>query len=110
MLFHPFHFLLSNGTIAKEKRYLEQTQVLKAITLHQLNSEKNIKKEPLENLHPLELIKLASIELGEVSNEFNSEKPINHIRILEEVGDVAAFLIGIIKWVQDDYNEELLSN
>ncbi len=109
MLIHHFHFLLSNNNYI-EKRYLDQTHILKEATLHQLNIDKNKVKPPLEDQHPLELIKLASIELGEVLKEFNSEKEINHVRALEEIGDVAAYLVGIIKWLQDDYNENLPIN
>ena len=68
--------------------------------LTQLNSKKNIKKEPLENIHPLQLIKLLKLEVQELENEFKTEQEINIERVLEELGDIAALGAGVIAAVR----------
>lgn len=78
------------------KRYYFETIALTMCSLTQLNSKKNVKKEPFENFHPLQLIKLLKLEVKEVEKEFKTEKQVNIQRVLEELGDVAAICAGII--------------
>lgn len=84
----------------KYKRNYLEAVVLMMCALVQLNSDKNIKKEPLEKYHPLELIKLLREEVNELENEFKTEQKINLQRVLEEIGDIAAYASGIIAAVR----------
>ena len=88
------------------KRYLKESMVLGKLTFNQLNSEKNKIKPPLENLHPLELIKYCHMELEELKAEFETEQEIDFKRVSEEIGDVGAYLSGIIAWARKDLKNE----
>jgi hypothetical protein len=81
------------------RNYLEAVVIIMC-SLIQLNSDKNTQKEPLENYHPLELIKLLREEVNELENEFKTEQKINIQRVLEELGDVGAYLSGIVAAVR----------
>ncbi len=82
------------------KRNYFETIALTMCALTQLNSKKNIKKEPLENIHLLQLIKLLKSEVDELENEFKTEQEINIQRVLEELGDIAALGAGVIAAVR----------
>lgn len=81
------------------KRYKNECEFLYKITLNQLNLPKNKIKPNFETYELNEIIKLLRQELVELEAELFQEK-ISETRIAEEVGDVAACLVGLIAKTQ----------
>ncbi len=94
----------------EDDRYLIESSLLSTIAAKQLNTPKNKIKPPLENEHPIKLIERTCGELTELLKEFNTEKEIDFIRVLEELGDTTAYLVGILKWVIDDHLSNKVEN
>ena len=81
------------------KRYKNECEFLHKITLNQLNLQKNRIKPNFEDYELKEIIKLLRQELVELEAELYQEQT-NETRIAEEVGDVAACLVGLIAKTQ----------
>lgn len=85
--------------VKKLNRYKNECEFLYNITLNQLNLPKNKIKPNFETYELNEIIKLLRQELVELEAELFQEKT-NETRIAEEVGDVAACLVGLIAKTQ----------
>ena len=99
------------------ERYKEECKLLADLAFQQLNLIKNRDKGDLEESSFITLVKNLKDEAEELENEFldffldkdgdidfteekSSHLDIDFDRVLEEVGDVAAFLVGIVSKVQ----------
>ena len=76
-------------------RYAEFCNVLGFLAFEQLNLKKNRTKGPLENIDIYSLLELCRGEIDEIEAEFLSPM-IDPQRIIEEVGDAAAYLVGVL--------------
>ena len=90
--------------LKKKYRYLDECHALGILAASQLNSEKNKVKEPLENESALGNLLKCKDELYEVMNEL-TQKEMNPQRVLEEVGDAAAYLVGVIACMKNELNK-----
>ncbi len=89
-----------------DKRYAVESQKLAILANKQLNLEKNAKKGDFENLTLKAIKELYLQEYFELHYElFQSDqfsfvieqrKKINYQRVREEIGDVAACLVGLL--------------
>jgi hypothetical protein len=95
-----------NNISGYNNRNYFDSKILYIVTNQQLNLAKNKVKPDLETLHPREQIEFCLAELMELHREFETEGEINFERVLEEIGDVGAYLSGIIAWVRKDLKDE----
>lgn len=82
-------------------RYDEYTSFLRFIILQQTNAHKNRHKGKFENYSYDQLICLILEEVYELKEELENPKSLNKIRILEEIGDIGAFLVGFIAKIME---------
>lgn len=79
-------------------RYWWESYFLRCLALEQLNSEKNKVKGNFEDLGIVQIKEKIIEEFTELNNElsFPDSSNINFERALEELGDVAACLTGLL--------------
>ena len=90
--------------LKKKYRYLDECYTIGILAAAQLNSEKNKIKEPLENVSAIRNVLRCKEELNEVLEELNHDE-VDLQRVLEEVGDAAAYLVGVIACVKKELNK-----
>ena len=91
---------------SKEIRYDIETNYLRFIVINQLNLPKNKQKGKFEVTNFEQLFCLLLEEVYELQKELVNKKELDSIRILEEIGDIGAFLVGILaKLLMDTRNE-----
>lgn len=87
--------ILTNTKLYKYHRYSLESELLRLLSITQLNISKNASKPPFESLHINEIVNKVKEELNEFLSEiYNPAPEINFKRAFEELGDVAACLVG----------------
>ena len=101
-----------------DKRYAEESQELAILANKQLNLEKNVKKGDFEDITFNQICDLLAGEQQELENELfeqldppvfglvQNRKDINYQRAREEIGDVAACLVGLLAKLNKMEKEE----
>lgn len=90
----------------KNPRYDDQTSLLRFIILQQLNLPKNMPKGKFEKYSWDQLFILLLEEVYELKEEL--DKPFhNHERILSEIGDIGAFLVGFVAKALESLKSEI---
>lgn len=92
--------------IHRKMRYDEETSLLRFIILQQLNLLKNSKKGNLESYTLDQLFVLLLQEVYELKEELDKGDNINYERVLSEIGDIGAFLVGFVTKVMDNIKYE----
>lgn len=92
----------------KNLRYSTETLLLKYCIMNQLNLPKNNIKGPLEKYNLSQLFNLLLEEIYELKSEIREDFNIEPIRVLEEIGDIGAFLVGILSKILWMKNNESL--
>jgi NTP pyrophosphatase (non-canonical NTP hydrolase) len=100
---------LNNMTWTRDKRYTKECEILASLALQQLNLEKNVKKGDFEDMHLYHehtwcITELLEEEINELMDELTQsgftntvlKSKINYQRAREELGDVAACLVGLL--------------
>lgn len=100
----------------KGTRYEKDCIRLFYLAKRQLNLEKNAKKGDFETLSPMQIVSLLKKEIIEVEGELlyfasdsieeHEAKDINYQRAREEIGDVAAYLVGLLAKLNKMEKEE----
>ncbi len=86
-------------------RYEKECKEIGELALKQLNLEKNKIKERFEDLSYSKIFSLLREEVSELRDElaeYQINKVSNKKRILEELGDCVAVLVGMYAAVQDE--------
>lgn len=92
--------------VHKKMRYDDETSFLRFIILQQLNLPKNKAKGKIEKYKWDQLFVLLLQEFYELKNELENPESINYERVLCEIGDIGAFLVGFVaKVVEESKNE-----
>lgn len=82
--------------VHQKMRYDDETSFLRFIILQQLNLRKNQKKGRFEKNSWDQLFVLLLEEIYELKVELDNPDEINYERVLSEIGDIGAFLIGFV--------------
>lgn len=86
--------LNANGTYALKKRYSKEILKIACLGSYALNKEKNINKGDFETISLEKIYYLLSQELLELQAEV-FKNPQNYERMLEEMADVIACIVGM---------------
>jgi hypothetical protein len=98
-----------------KNRYTKECQILSELTHKQLNLEKNAKKGPFEELSIKDIMEMLYDEKKELVDELfyypekwkmTEKKKIDFQRAREEIGDVAACLVGLLAKLDNMEKEE----
>lgn len=81
-------------------RYETETKMLSYLARRQLNLDKNRVKESFESMSFDSILQGLKEEILELTEELESSD-LNVHRFLEELGDCAAYLVGLIAWVNE---------
>lgn len=85
------------------ERYHFEAIELERLAVHQLNSDKNRVKPPIEEMSYSEILDKIDEELNELKAEFLAYLiELDKKRVLEEVGDIAGMLCGLIKKIKEE--------
>lgn len=81
-------------------RYVRGSMVLALLSNYALNKEKNICKPDFEDLFIEDIFKLFTSEVEELQREVNSDVK-NYERMLDEMADCAALIVGMYVNIAD---------
>ncbi len=86
-------------------RYHSHSFILAKLSFYALNKEKNACKPNFEDLFLEDIMTLLHSEIKELQEEVNKEK-IDYRRMLEEIADNAAVLVGMTAHIMHKINKQ----
>jgi hypothetical protein len=88
-------------------RLFFETYILRELSWNQLNLEKNKIKGNFSNLPISLIIKGLCSEIEELKEEIKDPQNINYSKAFSELGDVAAYLTGLVEWLLEKQKQRL---